>query len=127
MYQYLFICIPICFILGSYHILNIVVFSFFYYHMELYFFTVFCSVSTTQNSQLTSPFTKEEAWSAVCSYGENKSMGPYGLNFFFYNRFWDDLISEFMQLLYRIHNTSFLSMPLRLLLRCLFQKFLVPR
>jgi hypothetical protein len=64
-------------------------------------------VSHVENTFLTAPFTEKEVKEAIFSMEHNKAPGPDGFPAEFYQRFWDVIKDDLMQMFHELHAGNF--------------------
>jgi len=69
----------------------------------------FRSLSVSEGVGLIKPFSLQEIKEVVWDYDNNKSPGPYGINFGFIKEFWLDMKDEIMRFVSEFHRNGKLS------------------
>ena len=60
-------------------------------------------VSVEENNLLTNPYSEDEVRKAVFQMEHNKAPGPNGFPLEFYQKFWEVIKSDLLQLFVRLH------------------------
>ena len=61
-------------------------------------------ISEAENAILTSPFTEKEVYDAISQMEHNKAPGPDGFPAEFYQRFWDVIKVDLMNMFIQLHS-----------------------